>query len=260
MFSKTRIFLVFFSVAGSVVEIQDTPGPEQSSTHGSVPTLEKTRIVPDLSPDVIAMTGSDIRLVCHVQNINNYTVSWIRHSDTDLLTVGLYTYTPDTRFSAIHPVLQPLYQLRIAGVHKSDEGIYECQISTTPPIGHFVKLSIVDPVTEILGGPDIFVDAGSTINLTCVASFTPGPPQYVKWLHFTQEISWMGLYPGNYTCAPQNSRTASVHLHVLQGKHPAAIQGSPVSNHPSILLHIIVIILSTIQSLHFYPFQFYIPT
>ena len=40
-----------------------------------------------------------------------------------------------------------------------------------------------DPVTEILGGPDMFVDLGSTINLTCVARFTPGQPEYVKWFH-----------------------------------------------------------------------------
>jgi hypothetical protein len=29
----------------------------------------------------------------------------------------------------------------------------------------------------------MFVDLGSTINLTCVARFTPGQPEYVKWLH-----------------------------------------------------------------------------
>jgi hypothetical protein len=45
-------------------------------------------------------------------------VSWIRHGDTLLLTVGRYTYTPDTRFSAVHPVLTAEWQLRIAGVQK----------------------------------------------------------------------------------------------------------------------------------------------
>ena len=45
-------------------------------------------------------------------------VSWIRHGDTMLLTVGRYTYTPDTRFSALHPVLTAEWQLRIAGVQK----------------------------------------------------------------------------------------------------------------------------------------------
>jgi hypothetical protein len=29
----------------------------------------------------------------------------------------------------------------------------------------------------------MFVDLGSTINLTCLARFTPGQPEYVKWLH-----------------------------------------------------------------------------
>ena len=45
-------------------------------------------------------------------------VSWIRHTDTHLLTVGRFSYTPDTRFSPLHPVLSPDYQLRILGVHK----------------------------------------------------------------------------------------------------------------------------------------------
>ena len=53
-------------------------------------------------------------------NTVQYTlqVSWIRHGDTMLLTVGRYTYTPDTRFSALHPVLTAEWQLRIAGVQK----------------------------------------------------------------------------------------------------------------------------------------------
>ena len=43
-------------------------------------------------------------------------VSWLRHSDTHLLTAGRYTYTSDERFRAIHKVLSEDYILQIAPV------------------------------------------------------------------------------------------------------------------------------------------------
>ena len=36
---------------------------------------------------------------------------------------------------------------------------------------------------EIIGAPDMHVDIGSTINLTCIISHTPEPPDYIKWTH-----------------------------------------------------------------------------
>jgi hypothetical protein len=40
-----------------------------------------------------------------------------------------------------------------------------------------------EPSTEVLGGPDMHVDRGSTINLTCVSKFSPKPPPDVIWYH-----------------------------------------------------------------------------
>lgn len=40
-----------------------------------------------------------------------------------------------------------------------------------------------EPSTEILGGPDVYIDKGSTINLTCVISYSPEPPAYILWNH-----------------------------------------------------------------------------
>ncbi|CAG9815364.1 unnamed protein product [Phaedon cochleariae] len=70
-------------------------------------------------------------------------VSWVRHRDIHLLTVGRYTYTSDQRFEAVHTPHTEEWTLRLRYPQKKDSGIYECQISTTPPIGHFVFLSIV---------------------------------------------------------------------------------------------------------------------
>uniref|UniRef100_A0A182SNB1 IGv domain-containing protein n=1 Tax=Anopheles maculatus TaxID=74869 RepID=A0A182SNB1_9DIPT len=70
-------------------------------------------------------------------------VSWVRHRDIHLLTVGRYTYTSDQRFEAMHSPHTEEWTLRIRYAQRKDSGIYECQISTTPPIGHFVYLTIV---------------------------------------------------------------------------------------------------------------------
>ena len=50
--------------------------------------------------------------------------------------------------------------------------------------GHkFILNFFSEPHTEILGGDDMHVDWGSTINLTCVSKFNPAPPVDVIWYH-----------------------------------------------------------------------------
>lgn len=85
-------------------------------------------------------------------------------------------------------------------------GIYECQISTTPPRGYPVYLNVVgkltcscspkgrvhsngfeisftEPLTMIIGGPEIFINTGSTINLTCIVKNSPESPFAMYWTH-----------------------------------------------------------------------------
>ncbi|CAH0668803.1 unnamed protein product [Spodoptera exigua] len=58
------------------------------------------------SKNVTALLGKTAYLNCRVKNLGNKTlnmqVSWVRHRDIHLLTVGRYTYTSDQRFRAIH--------------------------------------------------------------------------------------------------------------------------------------------------------------
>ncbi|KAL0270742.1 UNVERIFIED_CONTAM: hypothetical protein PYX00_008045 [Menopon gallinae] len=177
-------------------------------------------------------------------------VSWVRHRDIHLLTVGRYTYTSDQRFEAIHSPHTEDWTLRIRYPQRKDSGIYECQISTTPPIGHPVYLTVVEPITEILGGSDLFINTGSTINLTCLVRYAPEPPPAIVWSHDRKIINFdsprggislvteKGLVTtsrlliqkaisadtGLYTCDPSNANSASVRVHILNGEHPAAMQ------------------------------------
>lgn len=70
-------------------------------------------------------------------------VSWIRHRDIHILTVGGYTYTTDQRFQAIHKKDSEEWVLQIKWAQKRDGGMYECQISTQPVRSFFVNLSVV---------------------------------------------------------------------------------------------------------------------
>lgn len=45
------------------------------------------------------------------------------------------------------------------------------------------------PHTVILGGPDIFVEKGSTINITCSVNISTASPAYMSWFH-ENEVSY----------------------------------------------------------------------
>ncbi|XP_021706485.1 uncharacterized protein LOC110678170 [Aedes aegypti] len=98
----------------------------------------------DTTPhNVTALVGKSAYLSCRVKNLGNKTVSWIRHRDIHILTVGSYTYTSDQRFQATHHKNTDDWTLQIKWAQKRDAGIYECQISTQPVRSYFVTLSVV---------------------------------------------------------------------------------------------------------------------
>ncbi|KAG7204380.1 hypothetical protein KM043_004824 [Ampulex compressa] len=200
--------------------------------------------------NVTGLVGKTVELVCNVRNLGNRTVSWVRHRDIHLLTVGRYTYTSDQRFEAMHTPHAERWTLRIRYPRKKDSGIYECQISTTPPTGHAVRLTVIEPITEIVGGPDLYINKYSTINLTCFVKFAPEPPAAVVWSHNREPINFdsprggISLVTekgavtssrlliqkaidgdsGLYTCSPTNTHPSSLRVHIVNEEHPAAMQ------------------------------------
>ncbi|XP_069163039.1 LOW QUALITY PROTEIN: kin of IRRE-like protein 1 [Procambarus clarkii] len=201
------------------------------------------------SANVTALLGKTAILNCRVKNIGNRTVSWIRHRDIHLLTVGRFTYTSDERFSSRHSAGSDDWLLMIHYLQERDGGMYECQISTTPPQSHLIHLSVVEPETVIIGGPDVYINTGSRLALTCSVKYSPEPPAFIFWYHDDKLVSYertrggvvvsteKGLvttsrllvqfaetrHTGLYTCSPANSEPKSVNVHVIAGDQPAAI-------------------------------------
>ncbi|CAG9809685.1 unnamed protein product [Chironomus riparius] len=209
--------------------------------------------------NVTGLVGKSAFLNCRVKNLGNKTVSWIRHRDIHILTVGSYTYTSDQRFQATHHKETDDWTLQIKWAQKRDSGVYECQVSTQPVHSYFVNLNIVVPTAAIHGAPDLHFDKGSTINLTCTIKFSPEPPAYIFWYHLDEVISYDSMRggvsvitekgditisylliqnadladSGRYSCSPSNADVASVRVHVLNvralisgGEHPEAMQTS----------------------------------
>ncbi|XP_023177617.1 protein CEPU-1 isoform X1 [Drosophila hydei] len=200
--------------------------------------------------NVTSLVGKTGHLNCRIKNLGNKTVSWIRHRDLHLLTVSESTYTSDQRFTAIYNKQTGDWSLQIKYPQIRDSGVYECQISTTPPVGYTMIFSVVEPITTIPGGPELYIDLGSTVNLTCIVKHLPDPPLMVHWTHNNQEINYDSPRggvsvitekgdittsylliqraqisdSGKYSCLPSNANSKSVYVHILNGDHPAAVQ------------------------------------
>lgn len=54
------------------------------------------------SRNVTVASGDSAFLICVVVNLGKNVVSWIRHSDLNVLSVGKLKYTQDLRFHALH--------------------------------------------------------------------------------------------------------------------------------------------------------------
>jgi len=162
----------------------------------------------DLPQDVTGVVGQTAYLSCRVFDRENKTISWIRHSDLHILTVGRYTYTADLRYQSIYNSATDEWILQIRYLKADDKGMYECQVSSQPVRSFFVRLNVVDilPIeksgrpeiethadgarTRILSGKEVHVEHGSTLNLTCVVQNTKTKPHYLLWFFKNQTIDY----------------------------------------------------------------------
>ncbi|XP_055695746.1 fibroblast growth factor receptor 3-like [Lutzomyia longipalpis] len=246
-----------------------TDTPEGGDTDDSAESLETTTREPQpffeeplAAANITTQLGSHVHLHCRVNDLREKTVSWVRRKEDQLqlITFGRHTYSSDSRYQLEY---QPPndWQLLIQFANERDEGHYECQVSSHPPLVFLVYLTVVVPRVEIVderggAGADKFYKAGSTIELKCVITKVPQPTTYVTWKHGQRMLNYdtsrggisvktdlkiggavSRLYiananrydSGNYTCALADVAMNTVTVHVLNGENPAAMQhgGSP---------------------------------
>nr|ATU83052.1 secreted Ig-containing protein [Pristhesancus plagipennis] len=225
---------------------------KRNNAEMEIPSLRGPYFDRSVSKNVTALVGRSAFLYCRVRNLGNRTVSWIRHRDLHLLTVGSYTYTSDQRFFTTHSPQTEEWTLQIRFPQIRDSGCYECQIGTNPPIGLTMMLTVVEPVTKIIGSPDLHINYGSTINLTCMVVHSPVPPPSIIWTHNDKEVNYdsprggvsvitekgdittsylliqKASYSdsGSYKCTPSNANPHSIFVHVMNEKPEAMQRGS----------------------------------
>lgn len=235
--------------------IPDTPGFRLWSSGPNFDT--------SLPQDVTGRVGHTSYLTCRVFDRNNKTISWIRHDDLHILTVGRYTYTADTRYQSIYNPTTDEWILQIKYLQKRDSGMYECQVSTEPVRSFFVRLNILDETPSklhqsssqtgksgravIVGGREVHVEHGSTLNLTCVVRSSVEKPHYLLWYHNNETIDYTSprggitvvnsendtpditssllIYQvqdsdsGPYSCLPSNTEIVSTTVYVIRDEH-----------------------------------------
>ncbi|XP_043210833.1 hemicentin-2-like isoform X2 [Amphibalanus amphitrite] len=223
------------------------------------------------SPNVTARVNGSALLTCRIRNVGSRQVSWGR--SLELLTTGQIVFAGDGRFEPLHQPHSEDWALRVLAVQPQDAGRYFCQVSTTPPVTHFIHLSVVEPRVEIIGGPELYIDRGSRANLTCVITKAHKVPKHVRWTHDNKlvqfdrardgvnvkisyerdrTISFFSIDrvlpsdSGAYFCDPDGLSQVKVILHVLNGEHPAAMQTGGVGQAAAPVL----LLLSAIINLY----------
>lgn len=207
------------------------------------------------SKNITVLAGQKAYLECRVRNLGAKRVSWVRHRDVQILSVDGNVFTTDKRFNSLQSNQDDgRFTLMISRVRPSDEGIYECQISTKPTKSLFINLLIIIPSISILSDSAKHVEHQSALNLTCVMNAVPsdGGQMWPKMVWYkdgkvidnyvggrgiisekeangsTVSNIYVGAATiqdtGNYTCeAPALATNASVNLHVLvDGESPNA--------------------------------------
>ncbi|XP_064102702.1 sialoadhesin-like [Macrobrachium nipponense] len=226
----------------------------------------------DTPKRVLAAVGTPAHIPCKARNLGAKSVSWIRHNDLHVLTVGSFTFTNDERFSAHRDPSSGDWVLVLRHPQPTDSGYYECSISTKPVTAISVKLEVVVPLAELLGDGSVYLDKGSTLNLTCVVHFSPTPPEFILWYHRDKlvnygrrggreilvttehrgEITRSSLLvhnatlqdSGRYSCKPANAKKVSVAVHVLESETPEAMKttsnGAAAAHHNHFIFSIVI--------------------
>ncbi|XP_028037725.1 hemicentin-2-like isoform X1 [Bombyx mandarina] len=249
---------------GEGEDLSVTTTVDYSNVTGTTESVGQPYFDNSTKRDYTAAVGQPAYLHCRVKNLADRAVSWIRKRDLHILTVGVHTYSSDARFAALHTDGSDEWTLRVAPAQPRDSGSYECQVSTEPKISLSFRLTVVVSKAEILSGPELFVRAGSDINLTCIARHAPDPPSFIYWYRGSNVVNYAqrgGISveteqrtrtsrlliarasprdSGNYTCAPSSSDSASVMVHVVSGERPAAMQSDAAKTNkplrPSVLI------------------------
>jgi len=133
---------------------------------------------------VSVVENRDLYLTCaFTKPLRRHRISFLSLKDFGLLYIGQARHTPDKRFSLASTPDGHAWTLRLKRVTFKDQGLYECQVNTSPEsISLILNVTVVSGRTRILPpDPLIYVNAGGQISLHCVIETGPVEPQFILW-------------------------------------------------------------------------------
>ncbi|KAK7602319.1 hypothetical protein V9T40_007908 [Parthenolecanium corni] len=230
--------------------------------------------------NVTSQFGNDVILHCRVHNLSDKVVSWLRRAEDGmrLLSYDRQVYISDGRYQL--EFREPNdWQLRIRYANERDQGHYECQVSSHPPLVSRVYLKIQVPELQIADERELpirnkFYGVGSTIELKClITNVAHHPDAFVTWKHGTRTLNYDTVRgginvkteiladgaqsklfvanaktadSGNYTCSLADVAATYVTVQVLNGETPAAMQRGGSSDHAKFHRLIIFLLVARI--------------
>uniref|UniRef100_A0A0B6ZWH3 Ig-like domain-containing protein n=1 Tax=Arion vulgaris TaxID=1028688 RepID=A0A0B6ZWH3_9EUPU len=149
------------------------------------------------TPDRVTFRqGQMAKLECSVESLGTKKVIWRRKSDPNPLTIGRRTFVDDERISVEHVPLGPDWHLIIKQVRLDDDGVYECQISSTDrDLRRYVFLTVKQSDNVLHLGPEInitgktYVEKNQKIRLVCNATGADHSPDSLDWFLNGQKLA-----------------------------------------------------------------------
>jgi len=200
--------------------------------------------------------GQSVTLSCIVRQIGSKSVSWVRKSDSAILSVDDMLVIFDNRINIEKTSYLAHWGLNIKSVKPSDSGHYECQVSTEHKLSKIVNLNVVVPTLAIEGSPSILASAGSNITLKCSVKGESSLTK-ISWFYENVDSSRKMIKEvkgkivqtgpgtlllvrvdansgGNYSCSTHTSNTAVVTINIVDGERvPEAMVEEKLNIHNS---------------------------
>ncbi|GFR74366.1 Kin of IRRE-like protein 3 [Elysia marginata] len=97
----------------------------------------------DTPNKTIARLGETAVLRCAIDNLGTKKVTWRKNTSFAPLFIETNSFQTDVRYSIEHEPLMPDWNMIIDQVNSSDQGLYICEVSTTPTMQYFVYLKVI---------------------------------------------------------------------------------------------------------------------
>jgi len=169
----------------------------------------------DAETDIIVQQGEAAFFNCHVFNLANQTVSWMRKYDGYPLFIGHVKYISDQRFELVSR-RRGQNTLKLKFTNASDAGNFECQVSTNPKISQVFKLTVVVPSVSVEGQQEKHVMAGSPVQLKCYIKNCLKQPSYVFWRKTCRTSSRTNKW--NHVSSPKIFFSFTDRIHIFHTK------------------------------------------